>query len=99
MTTQNGMMASEIASGQMKALHLHGVAVAIANVEGAFYAISDVCSHDGSSLSQGSLDGKTVICPTDGSRFDLTSGSALGGPATTRVRTYHVQVRDDEIRV
>ena len=99
MTTQNAMMAREIACGQMKVLHLYGVAVAIANVEGAFYAISDVCPHDGSSLSQGSLDGKTVTCPTDGSRFDLASGSVLSGPASARVRTYHVQVRDDEIRV
>jgi 3-phenylpropionate/trans-cinnamate dioxygenase ferredoxin subunit len=99
MITQSTMMASEIESGQMKVLHLHGVAVAIANVEGAFYAISDVCPHDGGSLSRGVLDGKTVTCPNDGSRFDLASGSVLSGPASARVRTYHVQVRDDEIRV
>jgi nitrite reductase/ring-hydroxylating ferredoxin subunit len=67
--------------------------------KGVFYAISDVCPHDGSSLSQGSLDGKRVTCLNDGSRFDLASGSVLGGPATARVRTYHVQVRDGQIRV
>lgn len=99
MTTQNAMMASEIASGQMKVLHLYGTAVVIANVEGAFYAISDVCPHDGSPLSEGRLDGKIVTCPSDGSRFDLAGGSVLSGPATARVRTYHVQVRNGEIRV
>jgi nitrite reductase/ring-hydroxylating ferredoxin subunit len=51
MTIENTLMASEIESGQMKVHHLHGVAVAIANVEGAFYAVSDVCPHDGGSLS------------------------------------------------
>jgi nitrite reductase/ring-hydroxylating ferredoxin subunit len=80
-------------------LDLHGVAVAIANVEGAFFAISDACTHDGASLSKGTLDGRIVTCPGDGSRFDLASGSVIAGPATARVRTYHVQARDDEIRV
>ena len=99
MTTENAMMDSDIAPGQMKVRHLHGIAVAIANVEGAFYAIGDVCPHDGSSLSQGSLDGRIVTCPNDGSRFDIASGNRLSGPATTRVRSYHVQVREHEIRV
>jgi 3-phenylpropionate/trans-cinnamate dioxygenase ferredoxin subunit len=99
MTSQSTLMASDIESGQMRIHHLHGVAIVIANVEGAFYAISDACPHDGGSLSQGALDGRTVICPTDGSRFDLASGSVVSGPASARVRTYYVQVRDDQLRV
>lgn len=96
----SGVISSgEIALGAMKSVDLHGVAVAIANVGGAFYAISDACPHAGCSLSHGSLQGSVVTCPNDGSQFDLASGHVLTGPAKVRVRTYRVQVRGDELRI
>ena len=89
----------EIGPGQMTAVDLYGVAVAIANVGGTFYAISDACPHGACSLSLGMLDGKVVTCRIDGSQFDLPSGSVLSGPAKTRVRTYRVQIDGDELNI
>jgi 3-phenylpropionate/trans-cinnamate dioxygenase ferredoxin subunit len=90
---------SQLAPGQITSADLYGVGVAIANVGGAFYAISDVCPFDATPLSQGRVEDNVIICRTDGSRFDLVSGSVLSGPATGRVRTYRVQVYGDELRI
>ncbi len=71
---------TEISPGRMRSVDVHGVAVAIANVGGAFYGIGDACSHAGCSLSDGSLEGSVVTCLNDGSQFDLASGHVLTGP-------------------
>ena len=97
--TPTAIKPDEIAPGQMAALDVHGVPVAIANVGGDFYAVGDACPYDGCSLSEGSLDGMVVTCRNDGSRFDLASGHVLAGPAMVRVRTYRVQVRGDELMI
>ena len=90
---------TEIEPGQMKAVDLQGTRVGLANVDGHFYAFSDVCPHDEDLLSSGSLNGLELTCRTDGSRFDLSSGNVLMGPATKRIRTYRVQVEGDDIRI
>jgi 3-phenylpropionate/trans-cinnamate dioxygenase ferredoxin component len=90
---------SEIAPGQMRALRVYDAPVLIANVGGLYYGLSDVCPHDAASLSQGRLEGTTVICPNDGSRFDLVSGNVLSGPSTVRVRTYRVQTKAGELSI
>ena len=91
--------ASEIASGQMTGVDLQGVRVAIARVEGAFYAFSDICTHLGCSLSEGKLEGMVLTCPCHGSQFDIASGHVLTGPAVQRIRTYQVQIEGDELRI
>jgi nitrite reductase/ring-hydroxylating ferredoxin subunit len=88
----------DLGAGQMTSVDLQGVRVGLANVEGAFYAFSDACSHDGLSLSAGRLDGTTLTCSC-GSRFDLLSGNVLSGPALKRIRTFRVQVSGDELRI
>lgn len=50
---------------------------------GVIHAVHDRCSHRGCSLSEGELDGDVITCPCHGSRFDVTSGMVLRGPATT----------------
>ena len=57
----------------------------LANVNGEFHAVSDRCSHEGALLSGGRLDGAVVTCPAHGSRFDVTTGKNLSGPAMAAV--------------
>ena len=71
---------NEIPNGTMKSF-LAGIwQVLVVNVNGKFYAINNACSHEGQSLSQGTLKGKTVICPLHGAKFDVTTGKCLAGP-------------------
>jgi len=61
----------ELAPGQKKQIDLDGVAVALFNVGGQYYAIEDVCTHDGAPLAQGRFNGNYIICPRHGARFDV----------------------------
>ena len=73
--------------------------IAVFNVAGAFYAIDDVCTHDGGGLAGGAVDGDVVICPRHGARFSLRTGAALTPPAYEAVRTYSTRVVDGTVEI
>jgi len=76
-----------------------GMRITLANVAGAIFAIDDTCTHRGCSLGDGKLDGSTVQCACHGSRFDVTSGAVVRGPAEEPVRSYPVHVASGEVQV
>ena len=76
-----------------------GEKVALFNVGGTLYAISDTCTHRGGPLSEGEVNGTDVTCPLHGATFDLTTGSVKGPPASSAVTHYEVQVEGDEIQI
>ncbi len=76
-----------------------GNEIAVANVEGTFYAFSDICTHRRCSLSEGELDGTTLECICHGSRFDVSTGDVLRGPAKQSVQVYAVRVQGDALVV
>jgi 3-phenylpropionate/trans-cinnamate dioxygenase ferredoxin subunit len=90
---------SEVAPGQVRVYDLEGRRIALCNVDGAFYAIDDVCTHDGGPLDQGELEGYQIECPRHGARFDVRTGRALTLPAVMPVRSYPVQVEDGMVKV
>jgi 3-phenylpropionate/trans-cinnamate dioxygenase ferredoxin component len=75
------------------------VPIAVFNVEGAFYAIDDTCTHQDASLADGWLEGRTVECPLHASCFDLRTGEPAGPPAKKPVRTHRVVVEDGQVYV
>lgn len=89
----------EILPGSMKIVVLAGVRVAVCNVDGAYYAVEDVCSHDDGPLGEGSLKGGELECPRHGARFDVRSGAATRMPAVVPVRTFPVKVAGGEVVV
>jgi len=93
------MAADAVAPGTAKVFEAGGRRIAICNTGDGYYAIDDVCTHDGGPLDQGQLSGKEIECPRHGARFDVTTGRALCLPAVRRVRTYPVRVQDGVIEV
>ncbi len=91
--------ADEFAAGQVKVVQAGARRVAVCNVDGAFYAIDDICTHDGGSLDQGELDGVEIECPRHGARFDVTSGRATCMPAVVPVKTYPVRIEGGEVQI
>jgi nitrite reductase/ring-hydroxylating ferredoxin subunit len=91
--------ASDIGEGKLKQVKIAGTKVAIVHVAGTFNALGDTCTHLGCSLSAGTLEGTTVTCPCHGSRFDVTSGEVLRGPARKPEPSYRVEVRDGALWV
>lgn len=73
--------------------------VAVFNVDGEYYAIEDLCTHDGGPLAEGKLYGCEIECPRHGARFDLRTGEVTAPPAVVPVPTYALQVVGNEIQV
>jgi 3-phenylpropionate/trans-cinnamate dioxygenase ferredoxin component len=73
--------------------------VAVCNVNGQFYAIDDLCTHDGGSLDQGELEGEEIECPRHGARFNVTNGDAVQLPAFEPVETHDVRVDGTTLQV
>ena len=73
--------------------------VALFHVGGEFWAIDDVCTHDGGPLAEGELDGHTITCPRHGARFDIRTGAALTMPAVHATACHEVKVEGNEVLV
>ena len=89
----------DVPPGTAKPYDVNGKSIALCNVDGTFYAIDDVCTHDGGELGEGYLEGDQIECPRHGARFDVKTGKALTLPAVMPVNAYPVQVEDGEIKV
>lgn len=82
----------------MRKLVLDGEEICLAHAEdGSYYALSDICTHEEYSLSDGELWGLDVECPAHGSRFNLQTGAVTGLPAVIPARAYPVTVEGDDV--
>jgi nitrite reductase/ring-hydroxylating ferredoxin subunit len=90
---------ADIPPGKGKQVSVGGKSLALFNVNGAFCAIDNDCTHRGAPLAEGECQGNTVICPWHGATFDLTTGAHLSPPAPRGVQAYKVQVVGDEVQV
>jgi nitrite reductase/ring-hydroxylating ferredoxin subunit len=90
--------AAEVPPGTIREFQLDGKTIALANVDGKYFAIDNTCIHRGGPLGQGILEGKTVTCPWHGWEYDVTSGK-VGANPSVGVACYAVEVRGEDIFV
>ena len=90
---------TEFPPGSCRSVDAGGTAIAVFNVDGSFYAVEDLCSHEAETLSTGEVEGCTVICPRHQARFSLATGEALTPPAYEPVATFPVRVVDGRVQV
>jgi len=90
---------SDIPKGSTLSCNLDGKNIAVCNVDGSFYAIEDICTHDGGALDQGTLEGHIITCPRHGATFDVTTGAALSMPAVVPVKTFSLEIESDVIYI
>ena len=88
----------EIPAGSIREFQVNGKTIALANVDGKFFAIDNTCLHRGGPLGQGELEDKIVTCPWHGWQYDVTSGKVAMNPSVG-VETYGVEVRGEDIFV
>lgn len=91
--------ADEFPPGTRRSVEVNGVAVAVFNLDGKYFAIKDACPHDGGELANGELDGEVIICPRHGARFSIKTGDVLGPPAYENIQTYLVRVLDGKVLI
>lgn len=87
----------DVLPGEFKLVEHHGKSIALFNVEGKYYALDDVCTHDGSELTGGEIDGYEVECPRHGARFDIRTGEALCAPAYEPTAVYPTKAENGEV--
>jgi 3-phenylpropionate/trans-cinnamate dioxygenase ferredoxin component len=75
--------------------------ISVARVGDQLYAFDDLCTCADAPcpLSGGLLTGTTLMCQCHGSRFDVTTGAVVNGPATKALEVYEVETVDGSLRV
>jgi 3-phenylpropionate/trans-cinnamate dioxygenase ferredoxin subunit len=75
--------------------------VVLIHAAGHWYALDDICTHDGGPLSEGPLDAAegTIACPRHGAKFDIKTGAALTMPATKPTASHDVKVEGSQVFV
>ena len=73
--------------------------IVLIHAGGAFYAIDDVCTHDGGPLGEGDLVDHTIACPRHYAQFDVRTGKALTMPATEDTVVHEVKVEGSQVFV
>lgn len=89
----------QFAPGEWRAVDVDGAHLAVFNLDGEFFAIEDVCTHDGGQLTGGLIEGDQIICPRHGARFCLRTGAALCAPAYEPTARLPVRIEDDQVQV
>ncbi|HWS27263.1 MAG TPA: non-heme iron oxygenase ferredoxin subunit [Xanthomonadales bacterium] len=90
---------AELGPGSWRVLDVDGAQVAVVNVDGEFFAIEDVCTHDGGELTGGQICGFEIECPRHGARFDLRTGAALCAPAYEPTAVFPIRIEDGVVFV
>ncbi|MGH8743592.1 MAG: non-heme iron oxygenase ferredoxin subunit [Burkholderiales bacterium] len=89
----------ELPPGAWRVVDVEGTRVAVFNLDGNYFAIEDVCTHDGGLLTGGVIDGDQIMCPRHGARFSIKTGEALSAPAYEPTATFPVRIEAGTVQV
>lgn len=91
--------------GQSRLIDIDNVMIALFNIGGEYFALEDVCTHDGSPMlgcglePEQLIDENEIICPRHGARFCIKTGNALTPPAFEATYTFPVRIEDGMVQV
>lgn len=89
----------EVAPGEMKMVEVEGEEVLLVNLDGEFYALSNICTHAEGPLAEGYLEEDEVECPWHGSRFNVRTGAIVSSPAVEPQPVCELRVEGQDILV
>lgn len=88
----------ELESGRARVVYLKGIEIALFNLGGIFYAVDNLCPHEGGPLAAGSIEGEVLTCPWHRWRFHLPTGCSQMNPAV-KIQTYPVRIEGDQVLI
>src|SRR5918994_8020412 len=92
--------AANIPEGKLKNITAAGKEIVIANVNGEYYAINNICTHAGAELHEGVLEGNELVCPWHGAKWNVTTGSLIWFPQKLKPEeSFKVSVENDTVYV
>jgi 3-phenylpropionate/trans-cinnamate dioxygenase ferredoxin subunit len=92
-------LVADFPAGTRRVIDVDGARVVVFHLDDGYYAIEDVCTHDGGELAGGELVGREIVCPRHGARFDLKTGAVTAPPACEAVAVLPLKVDDGWLRV
>lgn len=90
---------NDLPPGGSRVVDADDVMIAVFNLGGEYYAIEDVCTHDGGELGSGAVEGDEIVCPRHGARFNIKTGEVTAPPAYEAVAIFPVRVQDGMVQV
>ena len=103
---------SELPPGERKIVEVEGRSIGVFNINRSFFALRNICPHQGAPLCLGKLkgmmrasrpqtyeyvrDGEIIVCPWHCWEFDVTSGRSVFNPHKIRVKSYPVTVEPED---
>ncbi len=91
--------ASDLGPGEVMYVEVGNDPVALINLEGEFFALHDMCTHQDASLSDGEVTGDEIECPMHGGAFEISTGLPVNFPVVVPVETYQVKTEGDTVLV
>ena len=98
-------LAENLAPGAARLVDVDDIMIAVFNIDGEFFALEDVCTHDGSPILGSGVDaadlieGDELVCPHHGARFCIRDGKVLAPPAYEDMTRIPVRVENGIIRI
>src|SRR4249919_2250009 len=89
----------DIQPSHMKEVQVDGENICVVNVDGKYYAIGSICTHEGGPLADGTLEGYEIECPWHGSKFDVRTGEVTSPPASEPEPAYEIKVDGDDVLI
>lgn len=95
----------EFIPGQSRLIEVDDIRIAVINLDGEYFALKDVCSHEGFPMLGCGMElgelicGDELVCPRHGARFSIRTGEPLGPPAYEPVETYQVRIHEGMVQL
>ena len=90
---------AELPESEPRKVSAHGVDILLVKRNGRVFAIGEKCAHLRGPLSEGKLEGDTVVCPRHGSRFSVETGEVIDGPAVYGQPCFEVRTTNGQIEI
>jgi nitrite reductase (NADH) small subunit len=72
--------------------------VCVANVNGEYSALDNVCLHMGGPLGEGTVEGGKVVCPWHGWKYDPKTGATTHNP-NLKVAVYPLKIENGDVLI
>ena len=96
MTEAKTIRHTELETNSVRQFYLEDdTVVAIYNLEGEYFATSDVCTHGQACLSEGDIRGDEIICPFHEGSFDIRTGEPIAPPCVIPLERYDTRLGED----
>jgi len=89
----------DVPAGGWHEVDVNNTSILLININGEFYAIENLCTHDGGTLSDGHIEDYEVVCPRHGAKFCIKTGAVTAPPAYEDIKTFPVKVENGKVWV